>query len=259
MAGGHALTAAATGDWVAAGSALLVSLLLAALLRMLFSRRARRLAETVLRGELPPQVDTRLRLIERLLEALVVVVGIAIALSQFDAARGIGRTLLTSGAITAAIVGFAARQTLANLIAGLMIAVTQPLRLGDHVTFGDDSGVVEDVSLSYTVLRTGGNQRVLIPNEKLAAGVLRNDSLVDAPVSPDVSVWIAPDADVERAVAALQEAAEAAVSVAEVTPEGVRLAIAAAAVSPPDRAAREAELRLQCLQRLYQEGLLPHP
>jgi small-conductance mechanosensitive channel len=259
MPGGHALTAATTTEWVGATGALVISVLVAALLRVLFSRRTRRLAETVLRGELPPEVDTRLRLVERLLEALVIVIGISIALSKFDVTRGIGRTLLTSGAITAAIVGFAARQTLANVVAGLMIAVTQPVRLGDHVTFGDDSGVVEDVSLSYTVLRTGGNQRILIPNEKLTSGVLRNDSLVDAPVSPDVSVWIAPDADVERAVEALRETTGADVSVAEVTTEGVRLTVAAPAVSPPDRAAREAELRYQCVQRLYQEGLLPHP
>jgi small-conductance mechanosensitive channel len=212
----------------------------------------------VLRGELSPEADTRLRLIERLIEAAIVIAGIAIALSKFEEVRSIGRALLTSGAIAAAVVGFAARQTLANVVAGLMIAVTQPLRLGDHVGFEDDYGVVEDVTLSYTTLRTAGGSRVVIPNEKLAAGVLRNDSVVDAPVAPDVSVWIAPDADAGRAVEVLRDETDAAVSVAEATATGVRLAVGGPAVAPVDRSAAEAQLRLRCLERLRAEGLLPH-
>src|SRR4051812_43593909 len=227
---GHGLIAASTGQWVAAAGALGVAVLVAGALGLVSPRPPRRLAESVLRGELPPRVDPRLRLLERLLEAVVIVVGIALALSQFDAASQIGRTLLASGAITAAVVGFAARQTLANVVAGLMIAVTQPLRLGDHVVFDDETGVVEDVTLSYTILRTGGNQRVLIPNEKLASSVLRNDSLVDAPVSPDVSVWIAPDADAGRAVRVLEELTGGGVTVAEATADGIRLAIGTEAV-----------------------------
>jgi small-conductance mechanosensitive channel len=226
-------------------------------LRWLFNRRGRRLAETVLRGELTPEADTRLRLVQRLTYAIVLAVGIAIALSKFEAVRDVGRALLASGAIAAAVVGFAARQTLANVIAGLMLAATQPLRIGDQLQFGEFAGVVEDITLSHTFLRTGLGERVVIPNEQLAAGVLRNDSLVDAPVTPDVSVWIAPDADPARAVAALQDVTGFEVSVAEATPQGVRLSVAGPPVAPPDRGAREAELRLACLQRLHAEGLLP--
>ena len=58
--------------------------------------------------------------------------------------------LLASGAIAAAIIGFAARQTLANFVAGIMLAVTQPLRIGDWVYFEDHYGVVEDIRLNYT-------------------------------------------------------------------------------------------------------------
>jgi small-conductance mechanosensitive channel len=118
--------------------------------------------------------------------------------------------------------------------------------------------VVEDVTLTYTTLRTTGGTRVIIPNEKLASGVLRNDSLVDAPVLPDVSLWIAPDGDAGRAIAVLQEATGATVTVAEATPQGVRLALSTDAVAPPDRGAREAQLRATGLERLRAEGLLPH-
>ena len=89
-------------------------------------------------------------------------------------------TVLASGAITAAVVGFAARQTLANAMAGILLAVTQPIRIGDLVTFEGETGTVEDVGLTYTWLRTGADARLLVPNERLAGGILRNDSIRSA-------------------------------------------------------------------------------
>src|SRR4051794_23121586 len=248
MVAAHAVTGAAGSQWVGAAVALLVAILVVTVLRYVLHRRARRLAEAVIRGELTPEVDTRLRLLERLLYAVVLAIGVAVALSKFEVVRDLGRALLASGAIAAAIIGFAARQTLANVIAGLMLAVTQPLRLGDHVAFEDFSGVVEDVTLSHTTLRTGSGERIVGPNEKLAAGVLRNDSLVDAAVGVEVSVWVAPDADASRALAVLREATGNDAAVAEATPDGVRLTVAGEAVAPPDRPRHEAELRLRCLQ-----------
>src|SRR4051812_38325768 len=144
MAAGHVLTAASTNAWVGAAIALGTSIALVWVLRFVFERRAHKVAEQVLRGEISPEVDTRLRLIQRLVYATILAVGIAAALSKFDPVREVGHALLASGAIAAAIIGFAARQTLANVVAGVMIAVTQPLRIGDYVQFGEHYGVVED-------------------------------------------------------------------------------------------------------------------
>ena len=102
----------------------------------------------------------------RLLYALILVIGIAIALSGFTGISKLATSLLASSAIAAAIIGFAARQTLANFIAGIMLAITQPIRVGDWVTFEGNYGVVEDVSLNHTVLRTQSEQRIVIPNEQ---------------------------------------------------------------------------------------------
>ena len=181
---------------------------------------------------------------------------LAVALSQFTGLSKLATSVLASGAIAAAIIGFAARQTLANVVAGIMLAITQPLRVGDWVTFEEQYGVVEDVRLNYTVLRTPGDVRVVIPNERLAAGILRNDTLGSDRIALDVSVWLAPSADVDRALAVLAEATESNVTVAEVTPDGVRIAIAGDPVPPPERGPRQAELRAQCLARLRSEGLL---
>jgi small conductance mechanosensitive channel len=202
------------------------------------------------------ETSTRLRFVRRLLYALILLIGVAVALSGFSGINNLARSLLASGVIAAAVVGFAARQVLANFVAGIMLAVTQPLRVGDWVTFDDNYGQVEDVRLNYTIMRTATEQRIVIPNERLAAGVLRNDTLVVDAVAIDVSVWLAPEADVERALAALSEETGSDVSVAEATHEGVRLSIGADPVPAADRGARESALRRQCLARLRREGLL---
>jgi len=199
---------------------------------------------------------TRLRFVRRLLYATIVLIGIAIALSGFAGISNLARSVLASGAIAAAVFGFAARQTLANLIAGTMLAITQPIRVGDWVTVEGNYGVVEDMRLNYTILRTPGSQRIVIPNEKLAGGILKNDTLTTELVAPDVSVWVPPEADVERAIAALEETTGSEVTVAETVPWGTRLAVAADPGPPGERGAREAALRRECLRRLRSEGLL---
>ncbi len=243
-------------DVVTAVLSIVLALLVATLLDRAFSRRGHALAQAVTRGQVSPVLDTRLRFIRRLIYASILLIGIAVALSQFTGLSNLAKSILASSALAAAIIGFAARQTLANVVAGIMLAITQPLRVGDWVTFEEQYGVVEDVRLNFTVLRTPGDVRVVIPNERLAAGILRNDTLGSDRIALDVSVWLAPSADVDRALAVLAEATESDATVAEITPDGVRIAIAGDPVPPPERAPRQAELRAQCLARLRSEGLL---
>ena len=75
------------------------------------------------------------------------------------------------------MIGFAAQRTIGNFIAGLLIAFTQPLRLGDEVEIGDERGVVEEIGLTYTWLRTRDNDQLVIPNEKLVSETLRNSTI----------------------------------------------------------------------------------
>jgi small-conductance mechanosensitive channel len=208
------------------------------------------------RGALDPSVATRLRYVRRLVETTILVIGVAIAISQFTALDRLAASILASGAIAAAAVAFAARTVLGNVLAGVMLAITQPIRIGDLVTLDDDTGVVEDIRLTYTFLRTGNDARLIVPNEKIASSVLRNDSILSDTVALEVKVWIAHDADERRAIAAIEGAVEGAgVSIAEVTADGVVLSVAAPAVHVGERVAREAELRAQALQALREAGL----
>ena len=103
-----------------------------------------------------------------------------------------------------------------------MLAITQPIRIGDLVTFEGETGEVEDVQLTYTYLRLDDGSRLVVPNERLAQGSVENHTVVDPRIQVEVSVWIPPGADADRAIeliAAEEEGVEA--TVAEVDKDGV--------------------------------------
>ena len=138
-----------------------------------------------------------------------------------------------------------------------MLAITQPLRVGDWVFVEDQYGVVEDIRLNYTFLRTLGGQQIVIPNEKLASGILRNDTLGDGVVGLDVA-HLAPRR--RRRRRAPSRCCARRPGRRSRSPRRRSRASAsrsaASACPPPERAPREAELRLRCLARLRAEGLL---
>lgn len=188
----------------------------------------------------------------------MVVVGLSIALKPFAAVGTVASTILTSGAIAAAVVGFAARQTLANVIAGILLAVTQPLRIGDVVTFEGETGTVEEVRLASTWLRTAGGTRIIVPNERLAAGVLRNDSIGAGTIAAEPSLWLGSAVDALGAVDALRAGLDGVgVRLAETTPEGTRLLLVGGRATPHERAGEEHALREQALRVLRAAGVLP--
>jgi len=220
--------------------------------------RGHRLAAAVVRDELTPVIDTRLRFLRRLITLAIVVIGLLLALSQFGGLSRLAAGLLASGALIAAILGFAARQTLANLIAGVMLTVTQPLRIGDRVTIEQQTGTVEDVRLNYTVVRGGDGGRIFVPNERLAAGILRNDTIVEPLVALEVELWLPAAVDSDAALVALGGLDGAPIArVAEVATDGVRYTVARGTVAPAERSARESALRADALRALRVAGLLP--
>jgi small-conductance mechanosensitive channel len=246
----------ANDNWISALIAVALALVIAFVVDRWFAARGRDLAGRVMRGGISQQADTRLRFIRRLVWLTIILIGVFAALSQFTGVSRIAASVLASGALAAAIIGFAARQTLANLIAGIMLTLAQPLRVGDWVTVEEHYGVVEDIRLNFTILRTLSDQRIIVPNERLASNILRNDTLEADAVGLDVAIWLPADADVGRALDVLREQTGQTVTVAETAAEGIRLAVGGDRVPPPERAKREAELREACLRRLRAEGVL---
>lgn len=234
-----------------------VALVLAFLVDRAFARAARAARDRA-PVDISPVAATRVRIVSRLAVATIVLIGVMAALAQFGTLSRVATSLLASGALAAAVVGFAARQVLANAVAGLMLAITQPLRIGDHVEFEGESGTVEDVRLNYTYLRSGAGTRVVIPNERLAAGVLHNDTIVATLSEVEVSVWLPPTADADRALEALSALDDVTgARVAEIAADGVRVEVTGEPVASDARGAREAQLRAEGLRALRGAGLLP--
>jgi small-conductance mechanosensitive channel len=232
------------------------AIVLAQLVDRALRHRAAKLATTMTGRELSATADTRLRLVRRLVYVTIIVIGVALALAQFAAVKRVATGILASSAVIGLIVGFAARQTLANGIAGILLAITQPIRVGDLVTFQGETGTVEDVRLTYTFLRAGDGRRVIIPNEQLASSTIINHTIVDPRVRVEVSLWIPVDADPTRALAALAEEPDADVAVADMEKDGIRLTVGIWAPTATDRARAAAGLRVRCIERLQQASIL---
>ena len=210
-------------------------------------------------GDLSPVANTRLLLVRRLVYVSIVVIGLALALSQFEAIKRLATGVLASSAVLGIVVGFAARQTLANAVAGILLAISQPIRIGDLVTFQGDTGVVEDMRLTYTYLRADDGRRVIVPNEQLAQNTIENHTIVDPRVRVEVSLWIPLDADAMRAVTVLNRQEDVDAVVAEVDKDGVRLVASTWARDVRDRGSVAAGLRVSCLEILRSEGLSSSP
>ena len=233
-----------------------MTLLVVWLVERALARHAQQVALRLAAGRLTPEADTRLRFLRRLIEATIVAIGVFIALSQFASLHKLVAPFLTSTAIAAAVLGFASRTALANAISGVMLAITQPLRIGDLVTFEGETGTVDDVRLTYTYLRTGSGARIVIPNERLATGVLRNDTVLEPTVGTEVSLWLAREADATRALDVLREALpDATPTIAELTVDGTRLTLAGESADPATKGAREADLRARAFTALRAAGL----
>jgi small-conductance mechanosensitive channel len=122
---------------------------------------------------------TRLRFLRRLVFVVVLLVLAMIALSQFTELKRLAAGILASTAVLGLIVGFAAQHTIGNLVAGVQIAVSQPFRIGDRITFEEDEGRVTDITLSYTYIDPGDGSHFVIPNQLLVEGVVHNHSTED--------------------------------------------------------------------------------
>jgi small-conductance mechanosensitive channel len=246
------------GDEISAAITLIITILVAFLVDRLVIGRGMHAAQRSGTG-VSRAAQTRLRVVRRLVFLTILVIGVALALSQFAQIKRLATGILASSAVLGLVVGLAARQTLGNMVAGVMLAVSQPIRIGDRITFEEVTGRVDDLSLSYTYIDPGDGDLVVIPNEKIVSGTVYNHSTGDRGAPVTASAWIPPGTDVSRATEQLKSAAGAdAVRVAEWTPEGIRLEVK---LSPDGERTRvgdeEAALRERVQKTLQGAGLLP--
>src|SRR6202022_4197246 len=109
------------------------------------------------------RLETRVQMIRRLLVFIILVVGIAATLMNIEQVRQIGTGLLASAGVAGVIAGFAAQKSLSTIIAGLQIAITQPMRIDDVVIVEGEWGTIEEITLTYVVVRIWDQRRLVVP------------------------------------------------------------------------------------------------
>jgi small-conductance mechanosensitive channel len=211
------------GDLISALVAMVIAVAVAFVVDRLVLARAGRVAGRVTEVRVSRAAQTRLRLVRRLVFVAILLIGLALALSNFAKIQRLATGILASSAVLGLVIGFAARQTIANMVAGILIAITQPIRIGDTVTIEGETGRVDDLTLSYTYLDPGDGRLVVVPNEKVSSGVVFNHSTGDRAAPATVSVWVPPAADLDQARRVLKPAGAVEIGIAEITPEGVRI------------------------------------
>jgi small-conductance mechanosensitive channel len=228
------------------GAVLLVTVIVA---RLVDRRMARR--------ELPAGAVTRYRVLRRSVLTLIVFVGLLSALLVIPQVRAVATGILASSAVVGIVVGFAAQRTIGNFISGLLIAFAQPIRLGDWIEFDGSTGQVEEIGLTYTFIRTEDDDRLVIPNEKIASDTIRNSSIRSRKKLAQVTVQVPLDRDLESVSGLLREAAQDDGAKVEVTALGdhVRLTVSVWAPDEPAALRLESDLRRRAHDRLREAGV----
>lgn len=245
------------GDEVSAAITLAVAIMIAIVVDRFLIGRAERATQSMDTGQFSREARTRLRLIRRLVFLVIILIGIALALSQFTSIKRFATGILASTAVLGIIIGFAGRQVIANLVSGVMMAITQPIRIGDLVSIGEEvHGRVVDIALTYTSIDSGDGRLTVVPNEKVTTDVVINLSAGNKQAPATAELWLPPDADLEAARRALEGTEVSSVRLAELTADGARLELKAAMEKGGDRENREAELREHAQGALREAGVL---
>ncbi len=109
------------------------------------------------------KIITQVLYIKRVAIFTTFVLTASLILLQFDGVRELGATMLTSAGVAGIIIGFAAQKSIANLLAGFQLAFTQPIRINDFVIIHGEYGTVEEITLTYVVVRTWDRRRIVVP------------------------------------------------------------------------------------------------
>jgi small-conductance mechanosensitive channel len=246
-------------DWkriAIAGAVILIALVVAKLADRALARRLR----------LPPEALTRYRILRRSITAAIVVLGVLSALLVIPEVRAVAGGVLASSAVVGLVLGMAARSTLANFVAGVLLAFTQPFRLGDEIEIDDATGTVEEIALTYTTIREYAGARFYVPNEKLASDTIRNTTIAGAEHLIQIRVPVPIDSDLDQVVSLVEEEARAVSDSPEARPVATvtdfetttdKAFVTVEARTPHGRAEPvAAEIRRAVHRRLRAEGIV---
>ncbi len=140
---------------------------------------ARRFIHRIISRTQRPSFDrTSATFLSQLLQVSIFVVAIIFYFHLIPALRSIGTAILATAGVASIVLGLAAQNTLGNIISGMSLLLYRPVRLGDEIkvyaSAGDETGVVESITLGYTTLTMPNNEKIIIPNSVLTSTIIVN-------------------------------------------------------------------------------------
>jgi len=135
------------------------------------------------------KVYTQFRVLERILIFTVILISIAIALMTFEGIKRIGISLFASAGVAGIIIGFAAQKLLGSILAGFQIALTQPIRIEDVVIVEGEWGWIEEITLTYVVVRIWDKRRLIVPTTYFIENPFQNWTRVSADILGTVFIY----------------------------------------------------------------------
>ncbi|MBU1862322.1 MAG: mechanosensitive ion channel family protein [Candidatus Omnitrophica bacterium] len=143
----------------------------------------------------------------RLFSAIIFLLGFVLCIYTIEPFRSLSASIFAGSGVLAIIIGFAAQHAFSNVVSGVFIAIFKPFRVGDKIKFvgKEVSGVVEDITLRHTVVRTFENKRVIIPNSVVSSDIIENASIIEEKVCRFFDVGISYDSDIDKATALVKD------------------------------------------------------
>lgn len=135
------------------------------------------------------RVYTQFRILERILIFIVIIIAVAVALMTFEQIRRIGVSLFASAGVAGIILGFAAQKLIGNVLAGFQLAFAQPIRLEDVVIVEKEWGWIEEINLTYVVVRIWDKRRLILPTTYFIEKPFQNWTRVSADILGTVFIY----------------------------------------------------------------------
>ena len=139
-------------------------------------------------------------------KAILTIIAFICASGLFNTTKTLSATLLTSSSLLVAIVGFADQQVLADVVSGVMLSWSRPFNLGEKVNISSlgISGIVEDMTVRHTVIRTYHNSRMIIPNSVINKAIVENSNYNNDYIGNYMEISVSYESDLEKAIEIMQ-------------------------------------------------------
>jgi len=175
----------------------------------IFSRLSRTLLILFLKRRLTKETfgETRLKFTRNSLRFIFGMIGVLVIIFTVPVYREQVGYIFSGAGILAAIIGFAAKDAISNLIAGLFIVLFRPFRIGDYIKLDRGMGIVEDITLRHTVIKTFDNKRLIIPNSVISTESVLNFTIQDAKIISFNNFMVGLGSDIDLAKSIISEEA----------------------------------------------------